>query len=100
MGNTMHAHLFKRRQVGQREEVVIKLFYPDGTPCDMDEYAGGGGFDPTGMMRWQGMWTDVDDPHPYGDVVRHNSALWFSLGDAVGEPGVDPLWDRIYPDPV
>ena len=151
MGNTMHAHLFKRRQLGEREEVVIKLFYPDGTPCDMDSLEGGAssggliykgyweegteyspndlvlwndgqddglylfttanssGEDPTawtrlslspdmtGMMRWQGTWTDTDGVHPYGHVVLHSNALWFSLGDAAGEPGVDPLWDVILP---
>jgi len=156
MGNTMRAHLFKRRQHGEREEVILKLFYPDGTPCDLDSMEGGGGgssagqlhyagewdadtnytagalvtwFNPalnslglylttedvvggddptlwirlsdsvdiTGMMRWQGIWGEFDGLHQYGHTVRHNGALWFALGDVVGEPGVDSTWDAILP---
>lgn len=155
MGNQMQAHIFKRKKIGEREEVILKLFYPDGTPCDLEAMEGGGGGssagqlhyagdwledvnytagaivtwyngeadayglylttddvvggDPTswvrlaetveitGMMRWQGSWTEFDGVHPSGHVVLHNGALWMSLGDAAGEPGVDPLWDVILP---
>lgn len=37
---TYKAHIFKERNVGDREEVALKLFMPDGTPIDI---SGGGG---------------------------------------------------------
>jgi hypothetical protein len=38
MGNMFNAHIFRRRSVGEREEVRLKLFNLDGTP-----FEGGGG---------------------------------------------------------
>ena len=32
MSNTYGAHIFKQASVGEREEVKIKLFMPDGSP--------------------------------------------------------------------
>lgn len=46
MGNTYGAHIFKRASVGEREEVTIKLFKPDGTPLDLE---GGTGPDDPGV---------------------------------------------------
>ena len=99
MGNTMHAHLFKRRQVGEREEVTLKLYYPDGTPCNLETLEDGGGesHDLDQVMRWQGGWTEFDGNHNYGDVVLYNGALWFALDTFDGEPGVDERWDPVIP---
>ena len=41
--STYKAHIFKQRNVGEREEVGLKLFMPDGTPIDLSEGGGGGG---------------------------------------------------------
>ena len=38
--NTYRAHIFKERNVGEREEVKLKIFGPDGSPLDL---GGGGG---------------------------------------------------------
>lgn len=35
MSNSFRAHIFKSRQVGEREEVRLKLFHTDGTPVEM-----------------------------------------------------------------
>lgn len=75
MGNTFGAHIFKRRQVGEREEVRIKLFKPDGTPLDLDappvDPDPGGGSAPVGTMVFKGVWGPANDYDPY-DVVLYN----------------------------
>lgn len=35
MSNRFHAHIFKQRSVGEREEVLLRLFNSDGTPFVM-----------------------------------------------------------------
>jgi len=35
MANTFDAHIFKQRNVGEREEVRVKIFGPDGNPLDL-----------------------------------------------------------------
>lgn len=65
MSNTYGAHIFKRRQVGEREEVKIKLFNPDGSPLIL-------GSPSAGAMIWKGMWTAEDD-FKENDVVLYDS---------------------------
>lgn len=43
MGNLFNAHIFKRRSVGAREEVQLKVFGQDGEPIDLSAIGGGGG---------------------------------------------------------
>lgn len=40
--STYKAHIFKQRQVGEREEVKLKIFGPDGQPLDLTGGGGGG----------------------------------------------------------
>jgi hypothetical protein len=39
MSSTFKAHIFKQRQVGEREEVRLKIFGPDGEPLDLGSEA-------------------------------------------------------------
>ena len=43
---SIRAHIFKQRKVGEREEVKLRLFYPDGTPMELGSGEGGGGYTP------------------------------------------------------
>lgn len=43
MGNLFNAHIFKRRSVGEREEVQLKVFDADGNPVDLSAAGSGGG---------------------------------------------------------
>lgn len=68
MATTYRAHIFKQRQVGQREEVKIKLFGPDDTPIEDLE---GGGLPPGGES---------------GDVLTN-----FAPGEGDWEPPISPM---------
>lgn len=95
MGNTMHAHLFKRRQVGQREEVVIKLFYPDGTPCDMEAFENGGGG--ASGWNWRGGWA-ADTDYKVGDVVVYQIWVYRARENTPGTPTFDEqgVWEELF----
>lgn len=74
MGNTYGAHIFKRAKVGEREEVTIKLFMPDGTPLELggeppDPDAGGDA--PVGTMVYRSTWV-LDQNYKKYDVVMYN----------------------------
>lgn len=47
MGNLFNAHIFKHRQVGEREEVKLRLFNQDGSPADL-----GGGDSVYAIGNW------------------------------------------------
>ena len=56
MPNSFDAHIFKRRNVGEREEVRLKLFKLDGTPVDMEGSTGPAGAEgPEGPQGPQGI---------------------------------------------
>lgn len=66
MGNLLNAHIFGRSRRGDREEVRLKLFNPDGTPAD---FGGGGGLnwnvsrmDPQMSLPAGPAVTDIGDP--------------------------------------
>lgn len=64
--STYRAHIFKQRQVGEREEVKIKFFDADGSPLDL-----GGGApseSSSGAMMFRGVW-DPDNDYKANDVV-------------------------------
>lgn len=65
MSNTFFAHIFKRRSVGERQEVIIKLFNKDHTPFDVT--AGGGVVGPPGPQGEPGPPGDTGLPGPPGD---------------------------------
>ena len=51
--STYKAHIFKERNVGEREEVKLKIFGPDGSPLDL--VGGGGGGSPAAeTVAYQG----------------------------------------------
>jgi len=56
------AHIFRQRQVGEREEVKLKIFGPDGTPIDL---GGGGG----GSKVFDGWSEEAIIPNNGEDVV-------------------------------
>lgn len=80
MGNTYGAHIFKQRQVGEREEVKIKLFLPDGTPLDLTSLAtdpGDDGEAPSGgAMVFRGVWSPVQ-------AYNANDVVLYDDGDGV-----------------
>lgn len=83
MSNTFGAHIFKRRSVGEREEVTIKLFNADGSPFE----GGGGGADLSQAVLsvFQGVY-DEDVDYPAGSLVRHNGWTWLATEDAPAGP--------------
>lgn len=83
-GNTYGAHIFKRRQVGEREEVTIKLFSRDGSPLVLD--GSGPSTGPGAIpMLYKGEW-DVGMDYAVGDVVRYDSETYiFDETHAAGE---------------
>lgn len=69
MSNSVNAHIFKQRSVGEREEVRLRLFTVDGEPIDIS--AGGG----TGITFVNEI-ADLD-PSPTG----HPVVLVLDVGD-------------------
>jgi len=69
----MKAHIFKRRSVGEREEVTIKFFDEDNLPIKV----GGGGV----LDSWKGAY-DADLDYKAGDLVRHENATYLAVRDA------------------
>jgi hypothetical protein len=85
MGNTFGAHIFKRRQVGEREEVTIKLFNPDGSP-----FTGGTPPDPTPPFSLLDVFKgdyDADVDYSAGELVRYQDSTWLALVDAPSGSG-------------
>lgn len=94
MGNMFKAHIFKRRSVGEREEVDIRMFNLDGSPFDP-----GAGESPL-LAAWQGDFVDTVD-YSAGDLVRKSGNTYLALEDAPHtglEPGevvalvATPVW--------
>lgn len=56
--STYNAHIFKQRNVGEREEVKLKIFGPDGVPLDL-----GAGGDGGSVVYFEGQ-TDLMGPIP------------------------------------
>jgi len=104
--STYKAHIFKQRNVGEREEVKIKIFGPDGSELDL-----GGGDGPPVPPGWQGVldwqpyplgengWRDYQEVYPndnfghpmfavYGEIVFLRGALNGQL--ATGHLGALP----------
>jgi hypothetical protein len=52
MGTLFNAHLFRQRSVGEREEVKIKMFGPDGSPLDLAAGGGDGGAPDVPTFFW------------------------------------------------
>lgn len=88
MSNVFTAHLFGRSKRGDREEVRMLLFNPDGSPTD---FGSGGGGSPTKMLD---LWSSLDNgipntaqeiPVPFGDgeqgLVLANEGFDVSVGD-------------------
>lgn len=108
MGNTFGAHIFKRRSVGAREEVTIKLFKADGSPLNLsgDTDPGGGETDTGAAMVFKGTWDATKDyktnevvlfnpgggVHSYIFTQDHNAAAPIILG-VNNEPL--KLWDPV-----
>lgn len=78
MANTFGAHIFKRRQVGEREEITIKLFKPDGSPLNVGEAPD---LSVAVLAAWKGTYDDTQD-YPAGSLVRLGSATYLALLDA------------------
>lgn len=55
MFSVFNAHIFKQRTVGEREEVKLKIFGPNGQPFDLTNLGGGGEGSTTKMLldSWQ-----------------------------------------------
>jgi hypothetical protein len=99
MGNTFGAHLFKRRSVGEREEVTIKLFKMDGTPLNVGEAP-----DPVDppdlstavLAAWQGAF-DTNLDYAAGSLVRHAGATYLATRAALHtapDPGASDVMAR------
>ena len=85
MGNLFDAHIFKRRSIGEREEVKLKMFNLDGSPLEV-----GGGEpapDPT-AMHFRGAWASGEDYNP-SDVVLESGSVWVST-DTIENSQVTP----------
>lgn len=64
MGNTYRAHIFKVRQLGQREEVKLKLFDMDDNPIDVcNDAEPGEPMDPGDLSAH----VNSETPHPVYD---------------------------------
>ena len=74
MGNMVNAHIFKHRQVGEREEVRLKLFDLDGNPVDLSGSGGEEDSGPDGSLRWNGNFDG--GYYAWGSVVRFNNHLY------------------------
>jgi hypothetical protein len=75
MASTYRAHIFKQRQVGEREEVKIKFFNADGTSLELDGNSSSpsdGGSTSTGAMIWKGLWLPGHDFNA-NDVVQYDA---------------------------
>lgn len=71
------AHIFKQRQVGDREEVKIQLFNSDGSPF--------GDVEPPNLSlavreAWKGDYSDVVE-YSEGSLVRHDGSTYLALAD-------------------
>lgn len=88
MGNVFNAHIFKRSSRGEREEVRLKLFNPDGTPVEL---GGGGG------LTWEGVYSAQE--YATGSVVRHGTHLYIATEDFVPETLTLPPYPQ-YTGPV
>jgi len=85
MGNTFKAHIFKRRSVGSREEVQLKVFGEDGKPIDLGSASGGPVEPPEPVdlsqaltSAWKGNYDETQD-YPAGSLVRYMSKTYLSL---------------------
>ena len=79
------AHLFKRRSIGDREEVDLKLFQPDGSPITIGETA-------EGTMVWRGAWSPVET-YKRGEVVTNGGATFVFNEDV--DPNAAPMFAGI-----
>lgn len=77
--STFKAHIFKSRQVGEREEVKLRLFRPDGTPVELDGSSGlqgpagpAGPQGPPGPVRSRTLY--VKDYGAFGDNASDDSS--------------------------
>lgn len=89
MGNTFGAHIFKRKSVGEREEVTIKLFKPDGSPLDVGETPDAPDLSTALLAAWKGDF-DTSLHYPAGSLVRKSGHTYLALLDAPNtalEPG-------------
>lgn len=78
MSNAFRAHIFKSRQVGEREEVKLRLFHTDGTPVDIGVGSGlqgpagpAGAQGPPGPVRPRTLY--VKDYGAFGDNSTNDS---------------------------
>jgi hypothetical protein len=74
--NTYRAHIFKERNVGEREEVKLKIFGPDGSPIDLTGVGGngGGGGDSETMSFVGAMQPEGDIDHETIAILPFNMA--------------------------
>lgn len=80
MSNMFKAHIFKRRSVGERQEVSIRMFNLDDTPFE------GGSL----LSVWKGDY-DEDTEYKAGELVRYDDSTWLALSDApVGSQAPGP----------
>lgn len=79
--STYKAHIFKHRNVGEREEVKLKIFGPDGEELDLTG-GGGGGAGPE------------SEPLPNDLKRRMKSGLWYSTEAAAFQPGFQAFSDN------
>ena len=83
MANSFRAHIFKQRNVGEREEVRIKFFNADGSPADL---GGGGGGEPSGpvldagAMHFRADWVSGED-YKANDVVFEGDKVHIAIQD-------------------
>jgi hypothetical protein len=109
MPNVFNAHIFKQQQLGDREEVRIKIFGPDGEPLDLSSLGGGSDPDPggstSGAMIFKGTWNpalnyktnevvvydDGDGMKTYIFTQDHNAGLP-AYTDVNGNP-ITKFWD-------
>jgi hypothetical protein len=67
--STYKAHIFKQRNVGEREEVKLKIFGPDGEELDLSGGGGGGSPEP------------VEIPDDIQLRMTSGQSLWYTPGE-------------------
>jgi hypothetical protein len=97
------AHIFKQRKVGEREEVKLKLFNPDGTLIDLGNVGGGESVGGGGEYVWLGGYEPftppIDTPKTYApfEYEQTNSGLFSILTGSDGvKEGIQILAEGSY----
>jgi hypothetical protein len=85
MASTFKAHIFKQRTVGEREEVKLKIFGPDGQPFDLTNLGGGEPVEPAAPVS---SWVIVGPSEQYGPLALGAQNFGPDLEFEVGTKGL------------